>query len=57
MNIHGWRQLAEWSIEFSCLNEQDKERAMQIFRDDWQEFCEWIDKEYGPHSDKLNSAL
>jgi len=55
MNIHGWRQLAEWSIEFSCLNNADKSRAMDIFRQEWEEFCVWIDKEFGPHANKLSA--
>jgi adenosine deaminase CECR1 len=56
MNIHGWRQLAEWSIEFSCLKDSEKDRAMSIFHKEWEDFCIWIDREFGQHADKLMNA-
>jgi adenosine deaminase CECR1 len=57
MNIHGWRQLAEWSIEFSCLRDDEKQRAKDIFMREWEEFCDWIIVEFGAHADKLNGTL
>jgi adenosine deaminase CECR1 len=53
MTLHGWRQLAEWSIEFSCLSDAEKAQAMFIFRREWQAFCEWTDAEFGAHADGL----
>jgi adenosine deaminase CECR1 len=54
MNIHGWRQLAEWSIEYSCLSAAEKKKAKDIFKKQWEEFCQWIVKEYGEFADWLN---
>jgi adenosine deaminase CECR1 len=53
MNIHGWRQLAEWSIEYSCLNDKDQAIARDIFRKDWDAFCDWIVEKHGPHAETL----
>ena len=57
MNIHGWRQLAEWSIEFSCLTDTEKTQAMSIFRREWEDFCVWIDREFGAHANNLNGTM
>jgi adenosine deaminase CECR1 len=57
MTLHGWRQLAEWSIEFSCLSEQEKVQAMVIFRREWEAFCELCEAELGAHADGLAVAL
>jgi adenosine deaminase CECR1 len=57
MTLHGWRQLAEWSIEFSCLSEPEKAQAMAIFRREWEGFCEWIDVTFGAHADSLPVSL
>lgn len=46
MNIHGWRQLAEWSITYSCLSDEEKKKARKIFKDEWERFCQWIIDEY-----------
>jgi adenosine deaminase CECR1 len=57
MNIHGWRQLAEWSIEHSCLNKEDKIQAMGIFKKEWEDFCQWIIKEYGGFAGSLEIKM
>jgi adenosine deaminase CECR1 len=54
MNIHGWKQLAEWSIEYSCLSPEQQIAAFAIFHREWQSFCQWVDTEYGAHADSLN---
>jgi adenosine deaminase CECR1 len=57
MTLHGWRQLAEWSIEFSCLSEPEKAQAMAIFRREWEVFCGWIETTFGAHADSLSVSL
>ncbi|KYG41392.1 hypothetical protein M433DRAFT_7991 [Acidomyces richmondensis BFW] len=42
MTIHGWKQLAQWSIEHSCLSDCEKARAMEIFGRDWEAFCKHV---------------
>jgi len=54
MNLHGWKQLALWSIEYSCLTNPEKQEALQIFRTEWEEFCKWIIDEYGAYADSLD---
>lgn len=46
MTVHGWKQLAEWSIEHSCLTDDEIKRALSLFRRDWAAFCAWIVREY-----------
>jgi adenosine deaminase CECR1 len=57
MNLHGWRQLAEWSIEYSLLKPEEKIKALAIFHLDWERFCEWIISKYGDHADTLDVSL
>lgn len=53
MTLHGWRQLVEWSIEHSCLSEEEQMKASGILARAWEEFCEWVVKEYGSYADGL----
>lgn len=57
MNIHGWRQLAEWSITYSCLSERDQIEANRIFKKEWETFCTWIVDEYGVYADGLKVGI
>jgi len=54
MSVHGWRQLAEWSLEFSCLSENETKEGLEIFRREWEEFCKWIVEEYGAYAESLD---
>lgn len=47
MSLTGWRQLAEWSIEYSCLTEAQKREGLNILRRKWEKFCEDINETYG----------
>ncbi|KAF2797534.1 Metallo-dependent hydrolase [Melanomma pulvis-pyrius CBS 109.77] len=57
MSIHSWKQLALWSLEYSCLSDEQKGRGKKIFLDSWEEFCKNVVSEYGKlgtfGSDKL----
>ncbi|OJD30609.1 adenosine amp deaminase [Diplodia corticola] len=33
MSVHGWRQLIEWSIEYSCLEDEKKLHGFKFFRE------------------------
>lgn len=50
MGLHGWRQLAEWSIEYACLSDREKVEGYNIFAKDWLSFCTWIVEEYGNYA-------
>ncbi|KAK5163037.1 uncharacterized protein LTR77_010971 [Saxophila tyrrhenica] len=47
MNIHGWKQLAEWSLEHSCLSPGEIHLAKGIYARQWEAFCQWVVDEYG----------
>jgi adenosine deaminase CECR1 len=47
MTIHSWKQLALWSLEYSCLKEEEKEKGKDIFLRSWKLFCEDIVSQYG----------
>nr|POF08201.1 adenosine deaminase cecr1 [Quercus suber] len=53
MTVHGWKQLAEWSIEHSCINPEEKEMAMTIYRDAFEKFCKWVVATHGDYADSL----
>lgn len=54
MNIHGWRQLVEWSVQHSMLSRDEKATAREILSKEWEEFCSWIITEYEAISDALD---
>ncbi|CAK4030588.1 Adenosine deaminase CECR1-A [Lecanosticta acicola] len=53
MNIHGWKQLAEWSLEHSCLSLEQRVEAKKIFDRDWENFCQWVIDTYDEHAKEL----
>ena len=47
MNLLGWKTLAMWSLEYSCLGEE-KERVLKSWETQWALFVKWIvDKYWG----------
>jgi len=52
MSLHGWRVLAEWSIEYSCMDKPDQALVTKQFTKKWNEFCQWIIDEYGDKQNK-----
>lgn len=53
MSIHGWKQLAEWSIEHSCLSSVQRKGALEIFAAEWETFCQWVVDSYGEYAATL----
>jgi len=47
MGIHGWKQLALWSLEHACLEAGEIEHAKEIFGKQWETFCEWVVEKFG----------
>ncbi|PGH11901.1 hypothetical protein AJ79_04593 [Helicocarpus griseus UAMH5409] len=47
MTLYGWRVLAEWSIEHSCMDSEQKADAFVTWKASWEQFCRWIIK-FGP---------
>ena len=53
ISLHSWKQLAQWSLEYSCLGENeikgksDKTKAQEMFLESFERFCEFVDERYG----------
>ena len=47
MTLFGWRQLAEWSLDHSCMDEKQLEMARSRWEEMWRSFVTWIIDEYG----------
>lgn len=47
MDLLGWKQLAIWSLEHSCMSEQLRETVTAKWKEQWYTFCEWIVDTYG----------
>ena len=55
MTIHGWKQLAEWSIEHSCLSTTQIAQGKEIHAREWEAFCKWVVSEYGDYVKSLDT--
>lgn len=53
MNMHGWKQLAQWSIEHACLDVHQRAEAMGIFDRAWHRFCEKVVEDYDAYAATL----
>lgn len=47
MTIWGWKQLILWSIEHSCMDDQEREDVLQKWESMWDQFLGWVVEEYG----------
>jgi len=57
MIIQEWEQLAERSIEHSCLDDGQRNQAMEVFARDWEVFCELVVNEYGEYASTLSNDV
>lgn len=48
ISLYSWKQLARWSVDYSCLSEKEKAEGHQILNSEWRKFCEGIVEKYGP---------
>jgi adenosine deaminase CECR1 len=46
MSLYSWKQLARWSIEYSCLTEEEKQLGQQYLNNSWKEFCLTVVENY-----------
>jgi adenosine deaminase CECR1 len=42
MSLHSWKQLARWSIDYSCLSDKQKSDGHEILAKDWTKFCKLV---------------
>ncbi|KAG4426393.1 hypothetical protein IFR04_000576 [Cadophora malorum] len=48
MSLQGWKQLAKWSLDHSCMDPEQMKAVTAEWTRKWDEFCQWIVDEYGP---------
>lgn len=46
MSVHSWKQLALWSLEYSCLSDVQQREAEGHFTKAWEEFCTKVVTDY-----------
>jgi adenosine deaminase CECR1 len=52
MSLYGWKQLILWSIEHSCLDENERTEIMRNWELLWQQFLEWMVATYDTAENK-----
>jgi adenosine deaminase CECR1 len=48
MTLYSWKQLARWSLDYSCLKDSQKKEGHRILANDWKAFIKFVKQEYGP---------
>lgn len=46
ITLYSWKQLARWSIEYSCLSLEEKAEGLDLLAKSWDEFCDTVIKRY-----------
>ncbi|KAF1832643.1 Metallo-dependent hydrolase [Decorospora gaudefroyi] len=57
MSLYSWKQLARWSIDYSCLTKKEKAEGHAIFTRSWKHFCRDVVDRYSGLADELALAL
>lgn len=47
MNLHGWRQLIEWSIKHASLDSSESKQLETVWEPLWNNFVSWILQRFG----------
>jgi len=42
MSLLGWKQLAKWSLEHSCMSPGQRASVTEQWTKKWDEYCQWI---------------
>ncbi|KAI9151973.1 Adenosine deaminase 2 [Paramyrothecium foliicola] len=53
MSLYGWKQLVLWSMEHSCLSDDERTDMMQRWESSWIQFLEWVVETYDVDESKL----
>lgn len=58
MSLYSWKQLARWSIDYSCLSKQQKIQGHEILTVEWKQFSQNVIRDYGHlmDGDKIDEA-
>ncbi|CAA9959621.1 hypothetical protein PTNB73_02435 [Pyrenophora teres f. teres] len=55
MSLYSWKQLARWSIDYSCLSDKEQKEGHNYLDESWESFCNDVVNTYGPsvmHTDE-----
>ncbi|PSN66413.1 Metallo-dependent hydrolase [Corynespora cassiicola Philippines] len=47
ISLHSWKQLAIWSLEYSCLSEKEVQQGKSYYEQSWTQFCRQVVNRYG----------
>lgn len=47
MSLYSWKQLARWSLEYSCLSPAEQIKGREYLDDSWKDFCQKVVEQYG----------
>lgn len=47
MSLYSWKQLARWSIDYSCLTPEQQAKGHEYLDQSWKEFCKFVVDTYG----------
>jgi adenosine deaminase CECR1 len=42
MSLYSWKQLARWSLDYSCLTDKEKRDGHGYLNDSWKKFCQAV---------------
>ncbi len=48
MTLYSWKQLARWSIDYSCLDTDQQSKGHEYLDQSWKLFCRNVVDKYGP---------
>ena len=46
MNLYGWKQLIEWSLEHVCMTEKEYRDVRKKWEELWSTFIHWVVETY-----------
>ncbi|KAH7377805.1 hypothetical protein BKA66DRAFT_571834 [Pyrenochaeta sp. MPI-SDFR-AT-0127] len=46
MSLYSWKQLARWSLEYSCLSPAEQAKGREYLDDSWKVFCQKVVEQY-----------
>ena len=47
MTLYGWRQLIEWSLQHSCMSQDELGPVRAKWEQAWDGFLDWVIHAYG----------
>lgn len=47
LGLYGWKQLALWSIQHACLDDEEQEEVLGLWQIQWDSFLDWVVEQYG----------